>query len=93
MPADGANKPFVARQVVDYGLDNGREIDVRNSTGRTGPTRTYPTATLKTTMFLWGEDSPAAGNYDLKIVDENGYVPTGQSGSVTQYPFSTIPVV
>lgn len=67
------NKPFVAMQVIDYGLENGRTIDVRKSTGKAGPTRTYPTATLRTTMLLWGEDS--VSGYDLQIADENGYLP------------------
>ena len=88
----GANKPFVARQVVDYGLENGGTFDVRRSTGMAGPTRAYPTATLKTTMFLWGEDISEAQNYDLRITDENGYIPAGQTSSVIQYPFSSIPV-
>ena len=92
VPEGGANKPFVAMQVIDYGLENGRTIDVRKSTGKAGPTRTYPNATLKTTMFLWGEDASAARSYQLQIIDEKGYVPADQTGSVTQYPFSSIPV-
>ena len=92
VPQGGANKPFVAMQVIDYGLTNGRTIDVRKSTGKAGPTRTYPNATLKTTMFLWGEDASAARSYQLQMVDEKGYVPADQTGSVTQYPFSSIPV-
>ena len=92
VPEGGANKPFVAMQVIDYGLQNGRTIDVRKSTGKAGPTRTYPNATLKTTMFLWGEDASAARSYQLQMADENGYVPADQTGSVTQYPFSSIPV-
>lgn len=92
VPEGGANKPFVAMQVIDYGLENGRTIDVRKSTGKAGPTRIYPNATLKTTMFLWGEDASAARSYQLQIVDEKGYVPADQTGSVTQYPFSSIPV-
>ena len=87
-----ANKPFVARQVVDYGLENGGTFDVRKSTGMAGPTRAYPTATLKTTMLLWGEDISEANQYALRIADENGYIPAGQTGSVIQYPFSSIPV-
>ena len=92
VPEGGANKPFVAMQVIDYGLQNGRTIDVRKSTGKAGPTRTYPNAALKTTMFLWGEDASAARSYQLQMADENGYVPADQTGSVTQYPFSSIPV-
>ena len=87
------NKPFVAQQVVDYGLQNGRTIDVRKSTGKAGPTRSYPTATLKTTMLLWGEDASAARSYQLQMADENGYIPAGQTSSASRYPFSSIPVV
>ena len=85
------NKPFVAMQVIDYGLENGRTIDVRKSTGKAGPTRTYPTATLRTTMLLWGEDS--VSGYDLQIADENGYLPPDQASTRTRYPFTAIPVV
>ena len=84
------NKPFVAMQVIDYGLTNGRTIDVRKSTGKAGPTRTYPTATLRTTMLLWGEDS--VSGYDLQIADENGYLPPDQASTRTRYPFTAIPV-
>ena len=87
------NKPFVAHQIVDYGLDNGSVLDVRGSNGKAGPTKAYPEATLVTTMFLWGVDSADARNCDLKIADENGYIPAGQTSTVSRYPFTTIPVV
>ena len=91
--ASEKNKPFVAHQIVDYGLDNGSVLDVRGSTGKAGPTKAYPEATLVTTMFLWGVDSADAQNCDLKITDENGYIPAGQTSTLSRYPFTTIPVV
>ena len=87
------NKPFVAHQIVDYGLDNGSVLDVRGSTGKAGPTKAYPTGELVTTMFLWGVDSADARNCDLKIADENGYIPPQQTSTVSRYPFTAIPVV
>ena len=91
--ASEKNKPFVAHQIVDYGLDNGSVLDVRGSTGKAGPTKAYPEATPVTTMFLWGVDSADAQNCDLKITDENGYIPAGQTSTLSRYPFTTIPVV
>lgn len=93
VPSGEADKPFVAQQIVDYGLDNGVVLDVRTSTGKAGPTKTYPEATLVTTMFLWGMDSADGQNCDLKITDENGYIPSNQTSSVSRYPFTSIPVV
>ncbi len=88
-----ANKPFVAYQVVDYHLDNGKVNNVRNFTGRVGPSSSYKTADLQTIMYLWGEDMKDAPYFDLKMADENGFIPDGQISSNEQYPFASIPVV
>ena len=92
VPAGEANKPFIVAQSVDYGLANGQKVDVRNSTGKIGPNSSFKTATLHTTMFLWGEDIANARNYSLKLADEYGILPAAQSSSTKQYPFSSIPV-
>jgi hypothetical protein len=86
------NKPFIVAQSVDYGLANGQKVDVRNSTGKIGPNSSFKTATLHTTMFLWGEKIANAKNYSLKLADEYGVLPAAQSSSTKQYPFSSIPV-
>ena len=93
VPAGEANKPFIVAQSVDYGLANGQKVDVRSSTGKIGPNSSFKTASLHTTMFLWGEDIADARNYSLKLADEYGVLPAAQSSSTTQYPFSSIPVV
>ena len=92
VPAGEANKPFLVAQSVDYGLANGQKVDVRSSTGKIGPNSSFKTATLHTTMFLWGEKIAKAQNYSLKLADEYGVLPAAQSSSTKQYPFSSIPV-
>lgn len=83
------NKPFVAFQKVDYG----RLQDVRKFNGRIGPSSSYKEAELQTVMYLWGETMEGVESYELKMVDENGYIPASQSSSVEPYPFSSIPIV
>ena len=92
VPPGEKNKPFIVAQSVDYGLANGQKVDVRSSTGKIGPNSSFKTASLHTTMFLWGEDIAKAQNYSLKLADEYGILPAAQSSSTTQYPFSSIPV-
>ena len=92
VPTGEANKPFIVAQSVDYGLANGQKVDVRSSTGKIGPNSSFKTATLHTTMFLWGEKIANAKNYSLKLADEYGILPATQSSSTKQYPFSSIPV-
>ena len=92
VPAGEENKPFIVAQSVDYGLANGQKVDVRSSTGKIGPNSSFKTASLHTTMFLWGENIADARNYSLKLADEYGVLPAAQSSSTKQYPFSSIPV-
>ena len=92
VPTGEENKPFIVTQSVDYGLASGQKMDIRNSTGKIGPNSSFKTATLQTTMFLWGEKIADAQNYSLKLADEYGVLPAAQSSSTKQYPFSSIPV-
>ena len=92
VPAGEENKPFIVAQSVDYGLANGQKVDVRSSTGKIGPNSSFKTASLHTTMLLWGEDIANAKNYRLRLADEYGVLPAAQSSSTKQYPFSSIPV-
>ena len=92
VPEGEENKPFIVAQSVDYGLANGQKVDVRSSTGKIGPNSSFKTASLHTTMFLWGEDIANAKNYSLKLADEYGVLPAAQRSSTKQYPFSSIPV-
>ncbi len=101
VPAGEENKPFIARQTVTY-YNTERQatqtMDVRRSTGFVGPNSTFPTAELNTVVLLWGtERSPTddydVNNYQLQLVDENGYKPSDGSFSRETYPFASIIVV
>ena len=92
VPTGEENKPFIVAQSVDYGLANGQKVDVRSSTGKIGPNSSFKTASLHTTMLLWGEDIANAKKYRLRLADEYGVLPAAQSSSTKQYPFSSIPV-
>ena len=92
VPPGEENKPFIVAQSVDYGLANGQKVDVRSSTGKIGPNSSFKTASLHTTMLLWGEKIANAKNYRLRLADEYGVLPAAQSSSTKQYPFSSIPV-
>ena len=77
VPQGEANKPFVARQVIDYHLEDGALIDTRYSTGFVGPNYNFQEAVLTTDMLLWGESGDGA-SYSLTMVDENDYSPEAQ---------------
>ena len=93
VPEGEANKPFVARQVIDYHLEDGALIDTRYSTGFVGPNYNFQEAVLTTDMLLWGESGDGA-SYSLTMVDENGYSPEAQVPTgAERYPFTSMPVV
>ena len=93
VPQGEANKPFVARQVIDYHLEDGALIDTRYSTGFVGPNYNFKEAVLTTDMLLWDESGDGA-SYSLTMVDENGYSPEAQVPTgAERYPFTSMPVV
>lgn len=93
VPQGEANKPFVARQVIDYHLEDGALIDTRYSTGFVGPNYNFQEAVLTTDMLLWGESGDGA-SYSLTMVDENGYSPEAQVPTgAERYPFTSMPVM
>lgn len=93
VPKGEANKPFVARQVIDYHLEDGALIDTRYSTGFVGPNYNFQEAVLTTDMLLWGESGDGA-SYSLTMVDENAYSPEAQVPTgAERYPFTSMPVV
>lgn len=93
VPKGEADKPFVARQVIDYHLEDGALIDTRYSTGFVGPNYNFQEAVLTTDMLLWGESGDGA-SYSLTMVDENDYSPEAQVPTgAERYPFTSMPVV
>ena len=89
--ADG-KEPFIARQVYRDNYIGAKEIDVRKYNKKVGPNTDYPDNVLETTVLWWGMEDEDLSAASLKLTDEYGVVPTGQTYQTFQYPFSTITV-
>lgn len=82
------NKPFIVSQSVNYGLENGRIIDLTNYKRSIGPSNMYPSADLETIVAWWGCNKE--DGYDLKVEDEYGSVIKGQKVKTILYPFAQL---
>mgnify|MGYP002541239432 CR=1 FL=1 len=89
--ADG-KEPFIARQVYRDNYIGAKEIDVRKYSKKIGPSTDYPDNVLETTVLWWGMEDEDLSAASLKLTDEYGVVPTGQTYQTFKYPFSTITV-
>lgn len=89
--ADG-KEPFIARQVHRDNYIGAKEIDVRKYNKKVGPSTDFPDTVLETTVLWWGMEDEDLRAASLKLVDEYGVTPTGQTYQTFQYPFSTITV-
>ena len=93
VPADQKNQPFVAKQTVCFsGKESGAAVDLRNQTGKTGPSADYPDLLLSTTVFWWGQANDQSSR-TIQYVDGAGIVLTGQEQAAgSYYPFCSMPV-
>ena len=89
--ADG-KEPFIARQVYRDNYIGAKEIDVRKYNKKVGPNTNYPDNVLDTTVLWWGMEDEDLSAASLKLTDEYGVIPTGQTYQTFKYPFSTITV-
>lgn len=89
--ADG-KEPFIARQVYRDNYIGAKEIDVRKYNKKVGPNTNYPDNVLDTMVLWWGMEDEDLGAASLKLTDEYGVIPTGQTYQTFKYPFSTITV-
>ncbi len=89
--ADG-KEPFIARQVHRDNYIGAKEIDVRKYNKKIGPSTDFPDTVLETTVLWWGMEDEDLSAASLKLVDEYGVAPTGQTYKTFTYPFSTITV-
>lgn len=89
--ADG-KEPFIARQVYRDNYIGAKEIDVRKYNKKVGPNTNYPDNVLDTTVLWWGMEDENLSAASLKLTDEYGVIPTGQTYQTFKYPFSTITV-
>ena len=89
---DGKAEPFIARQIHRDNYPGAKEIDVRKYNKKIGPNTDFPDTALETTVMWWGMEEEDLADASLKLVDEYGVVPTGQTYQTFKYPFSTITV-
>jgi hypothetical protein len=88
-PVDGNEaEPFLQYQVLDYGLQSGRKLDVTEYKGSIGPSDIYPAPELETLVAWWGENKE--DGYGLEVEDEYGSVIEGQQAKTLIYPFATL---
>ena len=91
VPAGQENKPYIVRQAVYFsGSESGIGTDVRNKSGKVGPSAAYPNLLLSTTVFWWSDSGE--GNRTIRYVDETGTVLSRQTATENAYPFCSMPV-
>lgn len=86
-------QPFLAVQTIDYGVSASQFKPVLDFTGMVGPGTSYPVATLRSTVLLWGFPTEGFPQYSIELYDEYGFRPAGQSNDLFVYKFSTIPLL
>lgn len=93
VPEAQKNQPFVAKQAVYFsGKESGAAVNVRNQTGKTGPSADYPDLLLSTTVLWWGQTNDE-NNRTIQYADGAGIVLTGQEQAKgSYYPFCSMPV-
>lgn len=86
---DNAKKPFIAAQTIQYSEKNTASVaNVRESTGHIGPSTTFPTAWLTTTVLWWGDEVDEGRGNTVTLLDDTNKTVPGQTSRKVAYPFS-----
>lgn len=92
VPEGQENQPFVAKQTLYFsGKESGVSTDVRNKSGKVGPSADYPDVLLSTTVLWWGRENDQTDR-SIRYVDSTGITLTGQELAGDYYPFCSMPV-
>lgn len=88
-----AKGPFIAQQTLKYSPNaNANVADIRKNTGSVGPSSTFPTAYLTTSVMWWGDEH--AGDQgrvnSVLLQDTTGKTPDCQTSKVITYPFTDL---
>ncbi len=81
---------FIAKQTYSNGVEGAVEKDILGYSGKFGPNANMDNIQLTTTVLWWGEDTEEFADASVKLKDEFGTVPTGQSYKTFKYPFGTM---
>lgn len=89
----GKRQPYIAQQTLKYSMSaSANVVDIRRNTGKVGPSNTFPTAYITTTVMWWGdEDAAEEGRVNSVLLqDTTGKTPACQTSKTTTYPFTEL---
>lgn len=89
----GQKQPYITQQTLSYSPKKyASSADIRKNTGNVGPSDTFPTAYITTTVMWWGdEDAGAEGRANsVMLQDVTGKTPVCQTSETTTYPFTDL---
>ncbi|WP_066499262.1 S-layer homology domain-containing protein [Abyssisolibacter fermentans] len=85
---DGASSYLYKNNVC---FEDGSELKINKDASKIGPNKNFPNIELVSTILCL--DGKIGDSYTSEIVDQFKDVPTGQSYSMVDYPFSSYPIL
>lgn len=85
----GQKQPFIAQQALKYSpRSTANMADIRKNTGNVGPSDTFPTAYVTTSVMWWGNEHAADPNRvnSVRLQDATGKTPACQDSQIITYP-------
>ena len=80
--------PYIASQTLQYSdSPAASQASVRKSTGSVGPSTTFPSAWVTTSVLWWGEEGSDSSLNTITLQDSTGKVLPGQVSNKVNYPF------
>lgn len=89
----GEKRPYIAQQTLSYSPKKYASVaDIRKNTGNVGPSDTFPTAYVTTSVMWWGDDhAKDEGRANtVMLQDATGKTPACQTSETTTYPFTDL---
>lgn len=87
----GQKQPFIAQQTLKYSPKSSANVaDIRKNTGNVGPSETFPTAYVTTSVMWWGDERAAdpSRKNTVMLQDATGKTPDCQTSTTVRYPFT-----
>ena len=89
----GQKQPYIAQQTLSYSPKKYASVaDIRGNTGNVGPSDTFPTAYVTTSIMWWGDEhAKDLGRANtVMLQDATGKTPECQTSETTTYPFTDL---
>lgn len=85
--------PYIAQQILSYSPKKYASVaDIRKNTGNVGPSDTFPTAYVTTSVMWWGDEHAADPDRKNTVMlqDATGKTPACQTSVTTTYSFTDL---